>query len=142
MPPSPHPAPVPSPGVTRRLYGLLTPYRRTVALGLLLLVGSVAAELYPPLVWIRVVDQGIPARDWTFIGWHLALLVAVFGVQQLLSAWRGLLLERAGQQLTLDLQDPLPSVPPTLTDYRLDLAAEVDRWHGVRTAAELVPQEA
>ncbi|PTA68907.1 ABC transporter ATP-binding protein [Deinococcus arcticus] len=93
-----------SPSVLRRLYGLLTPYRRTVGAGLLLLVGSVAAELYPPLVWIRVVDQGLPARDWTFIGWHLALLVAVFGVQQLLSAWRGLLLERAGQQFTLDMR--------------------------------------
>ncbi|WP_343216518.1 ABC transporter ATP-binding protein [Deinococcus aestuarii] len=97
-------SPPDSPGVTRRLYGLLTPYRRTVALGLLLLVGSVAAELYPPLVWIRVVDQGLPARDWTFIAWHLALLVGVFGLQQLLSAWRGLLLERAGQRLTLDLR--------------------------------------
>ncbi|WP_234009114.1 ABC transporter ATP-binding protein [Deinococcus sp. NW-56] len=108
MPPRPNPQSAgpatPGPGVTRRLYGLLTPYRRTVALGLLLLVGSVAAELYPPLVWIRVVDQGIPARDWTLIGGQLALLVGVFGLQQLLSAWRGLLLERAGQQLTLDLR--------------------------------------
>ncbi|ACO44844.2 ABC transporter ATP-binding protein [Deinococcus deserti] len=93
-----------APSVTRRLYGLLTPYRRRVALGLTLLLGSVAAELYPPLVWIRVVDQGLPARDWTFIGTQLALLVVVFGVQQLLSAWRGLILERAGQQLTLDVR--------------------------------------
>ncbi|GBF06888.1 ABC transporter ATP-binding protein [Deinococcus aerius] len=97
-------APSSSPGVTRRLYGLLVPYRRTVALGLALLVGSVAAELYPPLVWIKVVDQGLPARDFTYIAWQLALLVGVFGLQQLLSAWRGLLLERAGQQLTLDLR--------------------------------------
>lgn len=90
--------------VIRRLYGLLTPYRRTVALGFMLLLGSVVAELYPPLVWIRVVDRGIPARDWGYIGAQLALLVAVFGVQQLLSAQRGLLLERAGQRLTLDLR--------------------------------------
>ncbi|MEF2279024.1 ABC transporter ATP-binding protein [Deinococcus sp. YIM 134068] len=96
--------PAASPTVTRRLYGLLTPYRRTVALGLLLLVGSVAAELYPPLVWIRVVDEGLPRKDWGFIGGQLALLVGVFALQQLLSAWRGLLLERAGQQLTLDLR--------------------------------------
>ncbi|MFC3832750.1 MULTISPECIES: ABC transporter ATP-binding protein [Deinococcus] len=94
----------PSPPVLRRLYGLLTPYRRTVGLGLLLLVGSVVAELYPPLVWIRVVDHGIANRDWTYIGWQLALLVGVFGVQQLLSAWRGLLLERAGQAFTRDLR--------------------------------------
>lgn len=93
-----------SAGVTRRLYGLLTPYRRVVGLGLGLLVGSVVAELYPPLVWIRVVDHGIAQRDWPFIAGQLALLVVVFGVQQGLSAWRGILLERAGQRLTLDLR--------------------------------------
>lgn len=92
------------PSTTRRLYALLTPYRRTVVLGLLLLLGSVAAELYPPLVWIRVVDQGLKSGDWSFIGGQLALLVAVFALQQLLSAYRGVLLEKAGQQFTLDLR--------------------------------------
>ncbi|SMB89731.1 ABC transporter ATP-binding protein [Deinococcus hopiensis] len=95
---------LPSENVTRRLYGLLSPYRRTVALGLTLLLGSVVAELYPPLVWSRVVDHGLPRRDWAWIGGQLALLVGVFAAQQLLSAWRGLLLERAGQRLTLDLR--------------------------------------
>ncbi|WP_309572673.1 ABC transporter ATP-binding protein [Deinococcus sp.] len=94
----------PSPSVLRRLYGLLTPYRRTVGLGLALLVGSVVAELYPPLVWIRVVDHGIAQRDWPFIAGQLAVLVAVFAMQQLLSAWRGVLLERAGQRFTLDIR--------------------------------------
>ncbi|WP_240741741.1 ABC transporter ATP-binding protein [Deinococcus sp. KSM4-11] len=93
-----------SPTVLRRLYGLLTPYRRTVTLGLALLLGSVVAELYPPLVWIKVVDHGIAHKDWAFIGWQLALLVGVFAVQQLLSAWRGVLLERAGQAFTLDIR--------------------------------------
>jgi len=105
------PTPLPEgPSVTRRLYGLLVPYRRAVLLGLCFLVLSVAAELYPPLVWGRVIDHGLTRRgdtftaDWAFIGWQLALLVAVFAVQQVLSAWRGVLLERAGQQLTLDLR--------------------------------------
>ena len=93
-----------APSVVRRLYGLLTPYRRTVLIGMACLVGSVAAELYPPLVWGKVVDLGLMKRDWNFIGWQLALLVVIFGVQQLLAAWRGLLLERAGQQLTFDLR--------------------------------------
>ncbi|OWL95340.1 ABC transporter ATP-binding protein [Deinococcus indicus] len=96
--------PAPFPSVLRRLYGLLGPYRRTVGLGLLLLTLGGAAELYPPLVWIRVVDQGIPERDWVFIGGQLAVLVGVFAAQQALSAWRGLLLERAGQAFTRDLR--------------------------------------
>lgn len=88
----------------RRLYALLWPYRATIGLGMLLLVGSVAAELYPPLVWGRVVDVGLAQRDWVFVAWQLALLVGVYGLQQLLSAFQGLLLERTGQQLTLDLR--------------------------------------
>ena len=98
------------PSVTRRLYGLLLPYRAQVAWGMLFLTLSVAAELYPPLVWGTVIDHGLTRTGstftphWAFIGWQLALLVGVFAVQQVLSAWRGLLLERAGQQLTLDLR--------------------------------------
>ncbi len=98
------------PSVTRRLYGLLLPYRRAVAWGMTFLTLSVAAELYPPLVWGKIIDHGLTRQGnaftahWSYIGWQLALLVAVFAIQQVLSAWRGLLLEKAGQQLTLDLR--------------------------------------
>jgi len=68
------------------------------------LVLSVAAELYPPLVWQRVVDVGLARRDWGYISRQLLLLVAVFGVGQILSSIRGRLLERAGQRLTFDLR--------------------------------------
>ena len=47
---------------------------------------------------------GLAQQDWVYIGWQLALLVLVFGVGQLFSAVRGVLLERAGQRLTLDLR--------------------------------------
>jgi ABC-type multidrug transport system fused ATPase/permease subunit len=92
------------PSTIARLYSLILPYRRTVATGMACLLLSVAAELYPPLVWQRVVDVGLANRDWTYIGWQIALLLVVFGVGQLCSAVRGVLLERAGQQLTLDLR--------------------------------------
>ncbi|MFO7168989.1 MAG: ABC transporter ATP-binding protein [Chloroflexota bacterium] len=88
----------------RRLYGLLTPYRRTIAAGMGCLLLSIAAELYPPLIWQQVVDVGLMRGDWGFILWQLALLLAVFAVGQAFSAIRGVLLERAGQQLTLDLR--------------------------------------
>lgn len=91
-------------GLVRRLYGLLTPYRRTVYAGMLCMVLSVAAELYPPLIWQRVVDNGIATRDWGYIGWQIGQLLLVFGFGQLFSAVRGVLLERAGQRLALDLR--------------------------------------
>jgi ABC-type multidrug transport system fused ATPase/permease subunit len=68
------------------------------------LVLSVAAELYPPLIWQRVVDIGLVNRDWSYIGWQLAMLLGVFAVGQLFSAIRGVLLERAGQRLAYDLR--------------------------------------
>jgi ABC-type multidrug transport system fused ATPase/permease subunit len=51
------------PGIIARLYSLVLPYRRTVIAGMICLVLSVAAELYPPLVWQRVVDVGLATRD-------------------------------------------------------------------------------
>ena len=95
---------MPHPSTVRQLYGLLAPYRRTVAVGLACLVLSVVAELSPPLVWKYVIDVGLARRDWGYIGWQLALLVFLLGAQQALSAVRGVLLERAGQKLTLDLR--------------------------------------
>jgi ATP-binding cassette subfamily B protein len=92
------------PSTIARLYALILPYRRTVAAGMVCLLLSVAAELYPPLVWQRVVDVGLARQDWLYIGWQLTLLVLVFGVGQFFSAVRGVLLERAGQRLTLDLR--------------------------------------
>ena len=65
---------------------------------------SVACELYPPLIWQQVIDRGLVQRDWTYIGWQLLLLVVILGVGQGFSAIRGLLLERAGQQLSRDLR--------------------------------------
>lgn len=92
------------PSVIRRLYTLILPYRRTVAAGIGCLLLSVAAELYPPLVWQRVVDVGLAQRNWSYIVRQIVLLIVIFGVGQIASAIRGVLLERAGQHLTLDLR--------------------------------------
>jgi ABC-type multidrug transport system fused ATPase/permease subunit len=82
-------APAPrEPGIFRRLYRLILPYRRTVAVGMFCLLLAVAAELYPPLIWQRVVDVGLAPGDWTYILGQLALLVVVFGVGQICSAIR------------------------------------------------------
>ncbi len=93
--------------VITRLYGLITPYRKTIAVGMLCLVLSIACELYPPLVWQKVVDTGLAQGDWDYILWQLGLLVVIFGLGQLFSAVRGVLLERAGQQLSRDLRQQL-----------------------------------
>jgi ABC-type multidrug transport system fused ATPase/permease subunit len=87
-----------------RLYQLTTPYRRTILMGMACLILSVAAELYPPLIWQRVIDTWLPQRNWNAIVLEIFLLLGVLAAGQALSAVRGVLLERAGQQLTLDLR--------------------------------------
>ncbi len=82
----------------------MRPYRRTIAAGFACLLLSVAAELFPPLIWLRVVDVGLARRDWNEILWQLGLLIGVLALGQIFSAWRTLLLERAGQRLTLELR--------------------------------------
>ena len=94
----------PEPDLLRRLYGLTSPYRRTVFAGLGFLILSIAAELYPPLVWLNVIDVGLAQRDWALITREILLLVVVYGLVQFFSAMRGVLLERAGQRLTIDLR--------------------------------------
>jgi ABC-type multidrug transport system fused ATPase/permease subunit len=92
------------PAIIPRLYRLITPYRRTVAIGMACLVISVAAELYPPLIWQRVVDEGLAQQNWNLIIQQIIVLVLVFAASQAFSAIRGVLLERAGQRLTMDLR--------------------------------------
>src|SRR5687767_985409 len=52
---APHSAP--AAGVFRRLLGLLRPYRGSILLGLVLLLASMPAELFPAFVWMYVADH-------------------------------------------------------------------------------------
>ncbi|NJN19519.1 MAG: ABC transporter ATP-binding protein [Oscillochloris sp.] len=88
----------------RRLYGLTRPHRRTIAAGMLCLILSIAAELTPPLIWKLVIDVGLAKRDWLYCALWIATLPLVYAVAQGFSALRGVLLERAGQRLTIDLR--------------------------------------
>ena len=77
------------PNILFRLYGLTLPYRRTVAAGMLCLLLSVSAELYPPLVWQRVPARQVifvnamiprpgetPGAWWDNVGWEQARTTA------------------------------------------------------------------
>src|SRR5215217_6761675 len=57
VPESPPPPPAPASGVFRRLLRLLRPYRGSIVLGLVLLLASMPAELFPAFVWMYVADH-------------------------------------------------------------------------------------
>lgn len=62
--------------LVRRLLGYLRPYRRQVAVSLLLMLTSAALQLAAPTLTRLALDRAIPARDFG-LARQLALLLAV-----------------------------------------------------------------
>ena len=68
----------PSPTPFRRLLGLLKPYRKSIALGVGLLLLSLPGDLFPAFVWLYVMDHLVhPAPGKAAAGVHV--LVSFFG---------------------------------------------------------------
>ena len=90
-----------------RILSTLRPYQWTLAFGFLCLLGSVALELAPPLVWKVVVDEVIGHRRWGKLWPAVAALTLMQGGNAVLSAVRSQLLESVGQKFVYDLRNTL-----------------------------------
>ncbi len=90
-----------------RILSLLRPYRVTLAFGFLCLLGAVALELAPPLVWKVVVDDVIDHRRLQKLWPAVLALTLMQGGSALLSAVRSRLLESVGQRFVYDLRNTL-----------------------------------
>ena len=90
-----------------RILILLRPYRATLVLGFVSLLGAVALELAPPLVWQVVVDDVIVRRHIAKLWPAILLLTLIAGGSALLSAVRTRLLESVGQRFVYDLRNTL-----------------------------------
>ncbi len=90
-----------------RILASLRPYRLPLSLGFLCLLGSVALELAPPLVWKVVVDEVIFKRE-IFKLWPCVLTLTLMQAgATALSAVRTRLLESTGQRFVFDLRNRL-----------------------------------
>lgn len=90
-----------------RLLSYLRPYRTQVIFGFLCLLGAVALELSPGLVWKYVVDTVIAREDTRRLVGAALLLVVIQAADSLLSAVRSQLLETVGQRFVFDLRNQL-----------------------------------
>jgi ABC-type multidrug transport system fused ATPase/permease subunit len=88
----------------RRLFRFVTPYWRTLLLSGALLVAVSALELVPPLFQRSIVDEVIGQRDLSRLGLLVALLVAVYAAQHLVSAGDLYLRHALGERFILDLR--------------------------------------
>jgi len=90
-----------------RILSFLRPYRLTLALGFVCLLGSVVLELAPPLVWKVVVDDVIFRHQTAKLWPAVVALTLMQGGSALLSAVRTRLLESVGQKFVYDLRNTL-----------------------------------
>ena len=90
-----------------RILATLRPYRWTLVLGFVCLLGSVALELAPPLVWKVVVDEVIGHKQWGQLWPAVVVLTLMQGGSALLSAVRTRLLEAVGQKFVYDLRNTI-----------------------------------
>ncbi|MDF2439050.1 MAG: ATP-binding cassette, subfamily bacterial MsbA [Abditibacteriota bacterium] len=91
--------------IFRRLLPYLKPYTRTIVFGLLLLVISIPAGNFHPLVWAYIVDEVIGKQRTDMLLPAIATMFGVQAVGTVLGAWRGNLLEKVGQNLVWNLRN-------------------------------------
>ena len=90
-----------------RILSLLRPYKAPLLLGFVCLIGAVALELAPPLVWKVVVDDVVFRRQWAKL-WPAAVALTLMQAgSAVLSAVRTRLLESVGQRFVFDLRNTL-----------------------------------
>jgi subfamily B ATP-binding cassette protein MsbA len=90
--------------VLKRLFFFLAPYKKTLIVSVLLLIGRAGLELVPPLFQRAIVDQVIGARDLTRLATFVGLLVATYGAQQLVNAGDMFIRHALGERFILDLR--------------------------------------
>ena len=90
-----------------RILSLLRPYKAPLLLGFVSLLGAVALELAPPLVWKVVVDDVVFRRQWAKLWPAVVALTLIQAGSAVLSAVRTQLLESIGQRFVFDLRNTL-----------------------------------
>ncbi|MDQ3814013.1 MAG: ABC transporter transmembrane domain-containing protein, partial [Armatimonadota bacterium] len=88
-----------------RLLPYLRPYARTITLGLVLLLFSIPASNFHPLVWAYIVDEVITRRHVAMLLPAIAAMFTVQAIGTILGAWRANLLEKVGQCLVFSLRN-------------------------------------
>jgi ABC-type multidrug transport system fused ATPase/permease subunit len=90
--------------VLKRLFLFLGPYKKTLIVSALLLVGRAGLELVPPLFQRSIVDEVIGTRDLARLGLFVGLLVATYASQQAVNAGDMFIRHALGERFILDLR--------------------------------------
>ncbi len=88
----------------KRLFTYLLPYWKTLLVSSALLLGRAGAELVPPLFQKAIIDEVIGKSDLSRLGALVGLLIAVYGLQQLINAADMFIRHALGERFILDLR--------------------------------------
>ena len=95
----------PDTSVYWRLLPYLRPHRRSILVGLVLLLVSIPASNFHPLAWAFIVDEVITKGRVSMLLPAVAAMFAVQALGSVLGAVRSNLLEKVGQRLVFDLRN-------------------------------------
>jgi ABC-type multidrug transport system fused ATPase/permease subunit len=89
----------------KRLVGELAPYRKPLALGLVLMLISAPAGMFHPFIWMYVVDDVLTRRHIEHLVPALSVMVAIQAFAIALGAVQDRIFERVGQTFVRDLRN-------------------------------------
>jgi ABC-type multidrug transport system fused ATPase/permease subunit len=90
--------------ILMRLFSFLAPYKKTLIVSAVLLLGRAGLELIPPLFQRKIVDEVIGNRDLTTLGLFIGLLVGTYALQQGVDAGDMFIRHALGERFILDLR--------------------------------------
>ena len=93
--------------VLKRIAQWVSPYRKMVFQGLILMVIAISARMVLPYLTAVLVNDVLPARDMSLLLKLCALLVAVTAVRAVILYRRGMIFERVSQNVVYDLRTKL-----------------------------------
>ena len=83
---------------------LLSPYRKTIIISALLLIGRACLELLPPLFQREIIDEIITARNLSYLGIIITALIGVYALNQLVQIGDNYVRHALGEKFIFDLR--------------------------------------
>ncbi len=90
--------------ILKRLFKLLSPYWKTIIISALLLIGRAGLELVPPLFQREIIDEVISARNLSYLGILITVLIGAYALNQLVQIGDNYVRHALGEKFIFDLR--------------------------------------
>ncbi|WP_044891639.1 ABC transporter ATP-binding protein [Opitutus terrae] len=91
-------------GTFQRFLALTRPHRWRIALGIVLILAATALTLPAPWIFKLIIDEALPQRDLSQLGWLLVVFTALFLLRGWLTLVRNRVLQFSAMRIVCDLR--------------------------------------